>query len=189
MAVAGHHARLGTQLLAKLCRGLHFRRLNSVSFQGTTRTDPYVRVYAYCSYHGLMAAKLLAAHRPFRGDMPFHSVSGACGIERCSPRPVPFPPQPPQKISLPCSAGSQVSGRRWRIGFPRCWPPSAAQTVHAVFQHTAFTKTHASGMQSKVLTEPGSQAWAPSGRWDHVNYGMSEVIFRQRVVRSDRGRG
>jgi hypothetical protein len=36
------------------------------------------------------------------------AVSGACGIERCSPRPVPFPPQPPQKVSLPCSAGSQV---------------------------------------------------------------------------------
>ena len=44
-----------------------------------------------------------------------------------------------------------MSGRRWRIGFPRCWPPSAAQTVHAVFPHTAFTKTHASGMQSKVF--------------------------------------
>ena len=35
----------------------------------------------------------------------------------------------------------QVSGRRWRIGLPRCWPPSAAQTVHAGFPHTAFTKT------------------------------------------------
>ena len=51
-----------------------------------------------------------------------------------------------------------VSGRRWRIGFPRCWPPSAAQTVHAVFPHTAFTKTHSSGTQSKVLTEPGLPA-------------------------------
>src|SRR5882724_10584838 len=27
------------------------------------------------------------------------------------------------------------------------WPPSAAQTVRAVFPHTAFTKTHASGGQ------------------------------------------
>jgi len=72
------------------------------------RTDPYVRVYAYGSYHGSMAAKLLAAHRPFPGTCGSRSVSGACGIERCSPRPVPFPPQPPQKVSLPCSAGSQV---------------------------------------------------------------------------------
>ena len=55
-----------------------------------------------------MAAKLLAAHRPFPGTCSSRSVSGACGIERCSPRPVPFPPQPPQKVSLPCSAGSQV---------------------------------------------------------------------------------
>ena len=31
-----------------------------------------------------------------------------------------------------------VSGRRRRTR--RCWPPSAAQTVHAVFPHTAFTK-------------------------------------------------
>ena len=36
MAVTGHHARLGTRLRARLCRGLHFRRLNSMSFQGTT---------------------------------------------------------------------------------------------------------------------------------------------------------
>src|SRR5215468_10117426 len=45
---------------------------------------------------------------------------------------------------------------------PRCrvgggalarWPPSAAQTVRAVFPHTAFTKTHASEMQSKGLDE------------------------------------
>src|ERR1041384_6305356 len=36
--------------------------------------------------------------------------------------------------------------RRCRVGggaLPR-WPPSAAQTVRAVFPHTAFTKTHAS---------------------------------------------
>ena len=46
-----------------------------------------------------------------------------------------------------------VSGRRWRTGFPRCWPPSAAQTGRAVFPHPAFTKTLASGMQSKELIE------------------------------------
>jgi len=36
MAVTGHHARLGTRLRAKLCRGHYFKRLNSISFQGTT---------------------------------------------------------------------------------------------------------------------------------------------------------
>src|SRR6185312_348099 len=30
------------------------------------------------------------------------------GFTRCSPSSVPFPPQPPQKVALPCSAGSQV---------------------------------------------------------------------------------
>jgi hypothetical protein len=65
MAVAGHHARLGTQLLAKLCRGLHFRRLNSVSFQGTTRTDPYKHVYVYGSYEGAcdVLASCMVKHR------------------------------------------------------------------------------------------------------------------------------
>ena len=47
MAVAGHHARLGTRLRARLCRGLHFRKLNSMSFQGTTRTDPDGRSLAH----------------------------------------------------------------------------------------------------------------------------------------------
>ena len=33
VAVAGHHARLGTRLLVRLCRGRHHRRLNSMRFQ------------------------------------------------------------------------------------------------------------------------------------------------------------
>jgi hypothetical protein len=39
-AVTGRHARLGTRLLARLCRGRHFRRLSSTRLQGATRTDP-----------------------------------------------------------------------------------------------------------------------------------------------------
>src|ERR1700694_1754255 len=42
-AVAGHHARLGTRLLVRLCRGRHHRRLNSMRLQGATRTEPDVR--------------------------------------------------------------------------------------------------------------------------------------------------
>jgi len=38
VAVAGHHARLGTRLLVRLCRGRHRRRLNSMRLQGATRT-------------------------------------------------------------------------------------------------------------------------------------------------------
>jgi len=37
-AVAGHHARLGTRLLVRLCRGRHHRRLNSMRLQGATLT-------------------------------------------------------------------------------------------------------------------------------------------------------
>jgi hypothetical protein len=40
MAVTGHHARLGTRLLAKLYRGRHSRRLGYMRLQGATRTDP-----------------------------------------------------------------------------------------------------------------------------------------------------
>ena len=43
VAVTGHHARLGTRLLAKLYRGRHSRRLGYMRFQGATRTDPSVR--------------------------------------------------------------------------------------------------------------------------------------------------
>src|SRR5262247_3106933 len=44
VAVAGHHARLGTRLLVRLCRGRHHRRLNSMRLQGATLTDPGVRL-------------------------------------------------------------------------------------------------------------------------------------------------
>jgi len=96
-------------------------------------------------------------------------------LTRC----LPLSSQPPSSVAFPdpfgrrspghaAFAALKVSGRRWRIRFPRCWPPSAAQTVHAVFPHTAFTKTHASGMQSKVSTEQGlpahthRRAWSPA---------------------------
>jgi hypothetical protein len=52
--------------------------------------------------------RLLAAHRAVPGTCVSRSVSGACGIERCSPQSAPFPPRPPQKTALPCSAGSPV---------------------------------------------------------------------------------
>src|SRR5207245_2182872 len=51
---------------------------------------------------------LLVAHRAIPGTSLSRSVSGACVIERCSPWSVPFPPQPPRKLALLCSTGSQV---------------------------------------------------------------------------------
>ena len=44
MLVTDHHARLGTRLLAKLYRGRHLRRLDSMSFQGATPADPDMQV-------------------------------------------------------------------------------------------------------------------------------------------------
>src|ERR1700746_2091269 len=44
MAVAGHHARLDTRLLVRLCRGRHRRRLNSMRLQGATPAEPEVRI-------------------------------------------------------------------------------------------------------------------------------------------------
>jgi hypothetical protein len=43
-------------------------------------------------------------------DMPFPLCVGNMWDRTmfCSPWPAPFPPQPPQKVALPCSAGSQV---------------------------------------------------------------------------------
>jgi hypothetical protein len=43
-AVTGRHARLGSRLLAGLCRGRHRRRQTSTRLQGATPTPPYVRV-------------------------------------------------------------------------------------------------------------------------------------------------
>ena len=39
-AVTGRHARLGTRLLARLCRGRRRRRQTSTRLQGATLTDP-----------------------------------------------------------------------------------------------------------------------------------------------------
>src|SRR5580692_6730207 len=46
--------------------------------------------------------------------------------------------------------GSEVAHR-----VTQCWPPSAAQTVHADFPHTAFTKLQSSGMPRKELGRSG----------------------------------
>jgi hypothetical protein len=42
MTVTGHHARLGTRLLATLYRGRHLKRQSSTRLQGATLADPDV---------------------------------------------------------------------------------------------------------------------------------------------------
>src|ERR1700756_2297653 len=44
VAVAGHHARLSTRLLVRLCRGRHHRRLNSMRLQGATLIEPDMQI-------------------------------------------------------------------------------------------------------------------------------------------------
>ena len=43
VAVTGHHARLGSRLLARLYRGRHLRRQSSTHLHGATRPDPCER--------------------------------------------------------------------------------------------------------------------------------------------------
>jgi len=43
--IAGHQARLGARLLAKLYRGRHLRRLNSIRLQGANLTSPLCKVH------------------------------------------------------------------------------------------------------------------------------------------------
>jgi len=43
VAVARHHARLGSWLLAKLCHGSYFKLQDFMRLQGATLTDPGVR--------------------------------------------------------------------------------------------------------------------------------------------------
>src|SRR6476620_4104896 len=50
VAVAGHHARLGTRLLVRLCRGRHQRRLNSMRLQGATLAEPNVLANRHPDY-------------------------------------------------------------------------------------------------------------------------------------------
>ena len=44
MTVAGHHARLGTPLRARLYGGRHLRRLNSMRLQGATLIEPDMQI-------------------------------------------------------------------------------------------------------------------------------------------------
>ncbi len=58
--VTGRHARLGSRLLARLCRGRHLRRQTSTRLQGATPTPPCVRVRTgrfgrLCGFHGRRA--------------------------------------------------------------------------------------------------------------------------------------
>ena len=57
-AVTGRHARLGTRLLARLCRGRHRRRQTSTRLQGATPTGPRGRSCRTSrTYCGILASR------------------------------------------------------------------------------------------------------------------------------------
>jgi hypothetical protein len=70
-------------------------------------------------------------------------------------------------VVLRCTG--EESAAQLDAAYPNCrlgggalsrWPPSASQTVHAGFPHTAFTKMQTSEMSEKELAQPGEQAHA-----------------------------
>src|SRR5215469_2161970 len=87
MAVTGHHARLGTRLRAKLCRGHRFRRLNSTNFQGTTLIEPDRRISRIrLSEKGSRFRPRKAACPSSKLDQAQHLMQGGNGeLLRCLP--------------------------------------------------------------------------------------------------------
>ena len=84
---------------------------------GTTIADrpPFAQIRTGAFTHTALTVDewrrnvLLAAHRTIPGTCASRSVSDACGMERCSPQSVPFPPGLRRRhAALRCSAGSLV---------------------------------------------------------------------------------
>jgi len=91
-----------------------------------------------CSSGTVPASSLLlpSAHRSTPGTCDSRSVSGACVMERCSPRSASFPSQPPPKVALLCSAGSSVLRRSPTAPGRACppfglWPSRTGLAVEA----------------------------------------------------------
>jgi len=104
MAVTGHHARLGTRLRARLCRGRHLRRLSSRCF---SRRNPHRSGRARFGHPAPVSGDNVAVFEvwvtyavPRHGragafDTPTrHRVRGVCS-RTTFPRPGAFPPSPP----------------------------------------------------------------------------------------------
>jgi hypothetical protein len=83
VAVAGHHARLGTRLLVRLCRGRHHRRLNSMRLQGATRTESYVQLSCI-----RLPPRMLTAGRglPYALRRRLHAFPALCPARAASVR-------------------------------------------------------------------------------------------------------
>src|SRR5215472_3467011 len=90
-------------------------------------------------------------------DLKFPYLTRCCQTHRQSPLLPSFTSTPEVRV-LSSTGITRLHRSRVGGGALARWPPSAAQTVRAVFPHTAFTKTHSSGMTKKESSEPSSQA-------------------------------
>ena len=141
-AVAGHHARLGTRLLVRLCRGRPSRQLNFMRLQGATpHRSGLARLRHPAPTSGPAAiASRRSAHALAPGTRFPGSESGACFAGPCSPWSPPFAPLPPPPVTRLCSAASLLL---WR-----------SQTSHA----------RASPATAPRLPDAGQKRQAASGQ-------------------------
>ena len=81
VAVAGHHARLGTRLLVRPCRGRHHRQLNSMRLQGATLAEPSVRLSPHSApiRQTCRSSRSASARRVLRCSLRCFGESDSCG--------------------------------------------------------------------------------------------------------------
>src|SRR6201987_5460503 len=106
-AVTGRHARLGSRLLARLCRGRHRRRQTSTRLQGATAQIPACAANAPGSSLGFWRRSGDKA-RVYSSDwrkeaggeldepLPAEACRLASPLERCEPEPLHVVEEPPQ---------------------------------------------------------------------------------------------
>ena len=120
----------------------------TTSYLASTASRSQIAAYVWSTPQVLAALKASGILRSSRSSLtaPINPFQG------------PFGPSllPGFRGYLRCRVGGGALAR---------WPPSAAQTVRAVFPHTAFTKTLSSEMQSKESTESSSPARTRRTTW------------------------
>jgi hypothetical protein len=110
-AVTGRHARLGSRLPARLCRGRHLRRQFSTRLQGATRSDPCerdsrTRLPPWVSDGEPLVRLSVCAPAPvtrLSGSAP-----GPCFAGSHSPWSPPLAPPAPLRSGPLCSSASQL---------------------------------------------------------------------------------
>jgi hypothetical protein len=107
-AVTGRHARLGSRLLARLCRGRHLRRQTSTRLQGATLPKPDISLSVLS---GFPVSHALQRRRPslFR-LLPFRLPPSYCRRDTCGPSPCGRLSRPRTTMTAPSPWASQPVG-------------------------------------------------------------------------------